>query len=273
MGTARGTVRSGNGAVPVGLVEVHEDSGSAFFLPPGGGDLLRHAALQLASGSDHRVPDVKELVLGVDRRVHMESAVAGGFDERGEAGFCQHGTEFLCRRDGVVEVRTRLRIQVDPELVRIIGIVGPRRPGVEHHRIHLCGPYCGRRLVDHQLGMRPRAGVRHGYGTDILRGALGRILREEHLAFNVPRVSLEADRTVSVGSDKSLADLNEVVGKVQLGQSHLRPHHPAWTRNPDLAWALGPGTVTVVASLAMATSYPVLALRVRHRAVFAVGGQ
>ena len=157
-------VRRGDGAVPVGLVEVDEDPLAALLLPPGGGDLLRHTALELAGDPDDGVADVEELV--------------------GRAGPGRRRARPGCRRSWPTPVRPispsrscrawaartasaksvpgcgsrSIRSSSGRSLSSVL-----HRPGVEGDGVHLHRPHGGGDLVDDQLGVAAAGGVGAGH--------------------------------------------------------------------------------------------------------------
>ena len=205
-----------------------------FLLPPGGGDLVRHPPLQFAGGGDHGMPHVEELAGGFDRREHMQPPVAGGLDEGLQPGLGQHGPQFLRGRNRVLESGAGLRVQVDPELVGVVRVAGPRRPGVEDHGVHLHRPDRGGDLVNHELGMRAAARVDHHDRAHEVRGALGGFFEKNCSPSTVAAEPLERHGTVAVRRQESVPDVDDVPGEVQLGEPELRPQHPAGAGDPQL---------------------------------------
>ena len=94
------------------------------------------------------MPHVEELVLGLDGREHVDAAVARGLHERREADLAEQLPQL--QRDGhrLGEARAGLRVEVDAQLVGVVGVPGARRPRVEDDRVHLRGPDRPGRLVD-----------------------------------------------------------------------------------------------------------------------------
>ena len=100
LGAGAGAHRPGaeDGLVRRVLVVVDEDAGAALLLPPGRGDQLGAAALELAGGRDRRAPHVVGVPARLEPDVDVQPAVPG-----------------------------RLRVADDPELVEEPAHLGRRR--------------------------------------------------------------------------------------------------------------------------------------------------
>ena len=128
VGEGARAVGPGHRAVAVRLVEVDEDAGAAFLLPPRGGDLLGHPALEFARGRDDGVAHVEELPGRLDRGKDVQPAVARGLDEGLQPGLGEYAPQLPCDRNGIGEAGAGLRVEVDPQLVRIVRVARPGRP-------------------------------------------------------------------------------------------------------------------------------------------------
>lgn len=147
------TVGTRDGAITVRLIEIGEDACAPLLLPPGSRHLLRHPALEFAGGRDDSMAHIQELVCRFDRCEHVQPAVSRGLDECGEACFCEHLPQLECGGNCVVEIDAGLRVEVDAQLIGVVGVLGARRPRVEYHGVHLNGPHGGSHLVDDELRM------------------------------------------------------------------------------------------------------------------------
>ena len=108
-------------------------------LPPGRGDPVG-APLELATEGDRGVPDVDEVPARLDPHVDVHAPVAAGLREAGQPQLGEQvpGDE---RHPGrVAEVGARLGVEVDPQLVGVVGVVPAARPRVEGQRAHLGRP-------------------------------------------------------------------------------------------------------------------------------------
>ena len=241
MGDRSRAVGASHRAVPVGLVEVNEDARAALFLPPGCCDLPRHPSLEFARRGDHRVPHVEELTCRLDRCEDMQASVAGGLNEGIEAHFSEHSTQLNCRGDGVIEVGTGLRVEVDAQLIRIVGVLRPGRPRMKDDRIHLHSPDgCGR-FVDHELRMRSATRIDHRHRAHEVRRSLRWVLRKELLPVDTLSETLERNRPVTVRPHEGGTDLHHVAGEVKFRDARVRPEHPRRARDTHLPHPVGSG--------------------------------
>ena len=115
-------VGRGDGAVAAGLVEVDEDALAALLLPPRRGDEVGQPPLELAGDADDAVPHVEELVGRRDPGVDVHAAVAGRLGARGEPDLGHHLAQREGRLDRVLEGAARLRVEVDAQLVGVVGV-------------------------------------------------------------------------------------------------------------------------------------------------------
>src|SRR5262249_38270678 len=141
--------RVGTGADGVGrsdrpvariLVVVDEDALAALLLPPRGGDELRRAALDLARKRERAAPHLAETPLRLDAACDVDAAVARRLRPADEAELVKgllHDRRNLLR---LGEAGAGLGVDVDPELVRVLDITPPRRPGMEIDRGEIGGP-------------------------------------------------------------------------------------------------------------------------------------
>ena len=74
-------------------------------------------------GGNDSMSNVQELMRRVNRGVDMEPTVSGGLDECAQPGLREYVFQLKCCGNRVVEICSGLRIQVDPELVRVVGIL------------------------------------------------------------------------------------------------------------------------------------------------------
>ncbi|MPM87471.1 hypothetical protein SDC9_134567 [bioreactor metagenome] len=239
------TVRGGDGAVPVGLVEVDEDPLAALLLPPGGGDQVGQPPLQFAGDADHPVADLLELVGRRDPGVDVHAPVAAGLGVRGQADLGHHLAQCHGGLDRVAEVPARLRIEVDTQFVGVVEVRGPHRPGMEGDGAHLGGPGERGRLVEDQLVVAAPGRVGAGHPPEEVGGALRRSLREELLALDAFGEPLEGHRAVAVEVQEGPGHRQEIVGEPAFGDRLPgrtgRPEHLAGVAEGDLADATGAG--------------------------------
>ena len=162
-------VGRGDRAVAGVLVVVDEHVRAALLLPP----LRRHLpgppAFELASKRDRRVADVGERPARLDPHVDVDAAPTRGLRETGVAELVQQLAGRRGHPDGVLEVRARLGIEVDPQLVGVIDVGAPHRPRMEGDRPHLRRP-----PHDGDLGRADLVGGAPGRELDARRLDIGR---------------------------------------------------------------------------------------------------
>src|SRR5512147_2613179 len=96
--------------------------------------------LQLPPERDRRVARLDELPLRFDPDIQVYAPAAGSLRVRRESGFFEQLSCVPGRLDGLLERRTGLGIEIDPQLVRLVGVRAANRPRVKHDRTHLRGP-------------------------------------------------------------------------------------------------------------------------------------
>ena len=155
------------------------------------------------------------------------------------------------RRDGLVEVGTRLRVEVDAQLVGVVAELRARSPRVEHDGVHLRGPDGGGRLIEHELRMRAAARVDGGHRAHIVGRALRRVLREELLAVDPSGKRCSETGRSPLASMNGAADRDEIPREVDLRDAGLRPEHSGGARHADHLTPDGPSISRISASVAM----------------------
>ena len=219
--------RVGRGDRPVArvLVVVDEDALAALLLPPGGGDLLRQPPLDLAREGERAAAHDRELPLRLDPAGDVDAAVAGGL----RPARPPHLAERLPhdRRDAlsVRERRPRLRVDVDPELVRLVDVGAPRRPRVEVDDREVRRPRDLRDLGDAELVRVPAGRERHAGRLDPLGPLLRHALLVDHLALDAVREAAQLGRPLVERADDPLADGEVVVDEVALRLLPRRKEH------------------------------------------------
>ncbi len=65
---------------------------------------------------------IEEFVPGVDRGEYVDAAVTRGLRERGEADLLENTAQLKRGGHRIREVRSRLGVEIDSELVGIVGV-------------------------------------------------------------------------------------------------------------------------------------------------------
>ena len=130
-------VGRGDRAVAGVLVVVDEDALAALLLPPLRRHLPGQPPLQLAPEGDRGVTDVGERPARLDADVDVHAAAARRLRVAGEAEVAEQRPRLGRDAHRVLEVGARLRVEVDPQLVRVVDVGRADRPGMEGDRAHL----------------------------------------------------------------------------------------------------------------------------------------
>jgi hypothetical protein len=182
-----------------------------------------------------------EVVGRLDRRVDVQATVARCLHEGGEARLLEHQAQLEGGGDRIREVLAGLRVEVEPQLIRMIDVAGARRPRVEHDRVHLRHPDRCRGLVDDEHRMLAAAREGDLGVTHPLRHALGRVLREVLLPADAVGIPLQGDRAIAVRRDERIADRDQVLRVVEFRDAELGPEHARRAGDPHLADAVRTG--------------------------------
>ena len=155
-GTGAHRPRAEDGLVRRVLVVVDEDAAAALLLPPGRGDQLGAAPLELARGGDRRRPHLVRVPARLEPDVDVQAAVPGRLRVADHPELVEQAAELAGRGPHVVEVDARLRVEVEAQLVRDIGAVVKVRPDVEAEARQVHGPDDVRHVGENErAGGRP----------------------------------------------------------------------------------------------------------------------
>ena len=138
------------------------------------------------------------------------------------------------RRDAlrVGEVGARLRVDVDPQLVGMLGVGAPRRPRVEVDHGEVRGPDDLRELGHAELVGVPPRGEGDAGGLDPVGPLLGHALLVDLLALDPVREAAELRRPLVQRAHDPLADREVVVDEVALRLPGCREQHLVGVRAP-----------------------------------------
>ena len=152
-------VRRRDRAIARVLVVVDEDALAALLLPPRGRHLLRQPPLDLACERERRAADDRELPVRLDPAEDVDAAVPRRLGPARVADLVEHLAHERSDLLAVAKRRPRLRIDVDAQLVRMLGVAAPRRPRVEVDDGEVRRPDHLRELGDAELvGVTARRG-------------------------------------------------------------------------------------------------------------------
>ena len=179
-------------------------------------DELRRAALDLAREREGAAPYLAEAPLRLDPAGDVDAAVARRLRPADEAELVErlpHHCRDLLR---LGEAGARLRVDVDAELVRVLDVAAPRRPGVEVDRREIGGPRDLRELGDAELVGGAARGEGDGRGLDPVGPVLRHALLVDRLALGAVRVPLQLRRALVEHPHDALADGEVVLDEVEL---------------------------------------------------------
>ena len=202
---------------------------AALLLPPRRGDAVV-ALLELAAERDRRVAYVRELPARLDPHVDVDAAVAGRLGEAGHPQVAQQLTSDAGHAYDVGEGRAGLRVEVDAQLVGVVDVVAPDRPGVEGQRPHVRAPHRHRDLGRADLLGRAARGEGDLDGLEVVGSPLGDALLVERVGVLVHRAGgelhalpdarrppLQGRRSVAQRAHQPVLDAREVLRDHQLG--------------------------------------------------------
>ena len=153
-GLGSDAVGRGDRAVAGVLVEVDEDPLPALLLPPARRHLVGEAPLQRTGEGDGGVADVDERPARLEPDVDMEATAARGLGKAGVAELGQQRSGLAGHGRRVGEVCPGLRVEVQAQLVGVVGVLAADGPGMEGDGAHLARPG-----DDGQLGGADLVGV------------------------------------------------------------------------------------------------------------------
>ena len=226
-------VRGGDRAVARILVVVDEDLLAALFLPPGGGHKLGQPPLDLTRERERAAAHHREFPARLDPAGDVDAAIAGGLRPADPAHLREHLAHE--RRDDlrVGEVRARLRVDVDPQLVGTVDVRSARRPRMEVDDGEIRRPRHLRELRDAELVRVPAGGEGDARDLDPVRPLLGHPLLVDHLALDAVRKAAELRRPLAQRPHDPLADREVVADEIELRLAAGRKEHLVGVRHLD----------------------------------------
>ena len=165
----------------------------------------------------------------------MDAPVTGGLGERHHAQLLEKMVHLLGRLLDHGKPDARGRVEVDAQLVGVLGVGRPGRPDVEAQAGQVDGPEHVGQVTGDQ-GLRRRAvGGGHDRRLQPVRVVLGHALLEERRAGGAVGEALEQDGPAAHRPHQRLFDGLVVVDQVQLGLASQREEDLAGTGDAHLA--------------------------------------
>ena len=193
----------------------------ALLLPPLRGRERRCPSLDIAGEGERRPTDLRVGPAGLDPDVDVNPARAGRLRPADEP----NGLERLAadHRD-LADLRpldARDRVEIDPQLVGVVEILGPNRMGVEVDAAEIGDPGEPGRLAQDDLVGGSSGRKRQLGRVDPVRSVFGRSLLEERLALSAVDEAFEGHRPTGDAAQRTVGDREVVVDQVHLGVAGL----------------------------------------------------
>ncbi len=125
----------------------------------------------------------------------------------------------------LLEPGARLRIEIDAQLVGVVGIVGVRRPNVEAEAPEIDGPRDVREISGHERSRRGPVRRADDRRLEPLGRVVGYALLEERVAARAVREPLHQYRPAADRARDRLGNRQVIADEVELGLAPLREQH------------------------------------------------
>ena len=227
-------VGGGHRAVLGVLVVVHEHAVPLFLPPPGRGD-LRGPPLDLPGHRHRRGPDLVERPARLDPGVDVHAAGPGRLGPAGQPEVGQHLAGDQRDVEDLRPLHPGHRVQVDPQLVRVVDVIGPDRVRVQVDAAQVGHPGQPGRVAQHDLVGGPPGRERQLHGLHPVRPRRRRPLLEERLLIGPVDEPLERHRPSARAAQRALGHGQVVPDQVQLGVPGAREIDLLRVADRDLA--------------------------------------
>ena len=233
LGVGADRVRRGDGAVARVLVVVEEDTGPALLLPPLAGGDVREPPLDLPRQRQRRPPHLEEVPPGLDAHIDVHPARAGRLGPAEETNPLEHRLHLRGDAADGAELHPGLRIQVHPQLVRVVHVAPADRPGVEVEAAEVCRPDDMGHVHRTQLARAPAAREGDGDRLQPLGDRRRDTLLVEELTAGAIGIALEDGGTLTHPAQSARPHGQVVADQVQLGLTSCREEHLVGVRDPN----------------------------------------
>ena len=194
----------------------------ALLLPPPGGRQVRRAPLDFPGQRHGCAADLGERPAWLDPAVDVDAAGAGRLRPSGQAEIREHVPGHQGDCDDLWPTDAGNRIQIHPQLIGMIKVVGADRVRIEVDAAQVRHPDELRRIPDDDLLRGPPGGEAQLDRLDPVRPGRRRSLLEERLAGRAVHEPLEDHRPSGHAAQCALGDSQVVPDHVQLGVPGLR---------------------------------------------------
>ncbi len=185
-------------------------------LPPPAGGEGWGALLNVAGKGEGGPADFREGPAALDPHVHVDPPIAGRLRPADEAGVGERLAHDERHAPDVVPGDARYGVEVDPQLVGVVQVVGPYRVRVEVEAAEVGHPGQAGRVVDHDLVGRPARGEGELDRAEPVRPLLRGPLLEEEVAAGAVRVALEGHRPAASAAQRAVGDRDVVAHDLKL---------------------------------------------------------
>ena len=197
--------------------------------------MSRAAALELARDGHGGRADLVGVPARLQADVDVQAAVAGRLREAGDAELVEQRLELPGGRARLGEARARLGVEVEAQLVGVLGVVGAVRPDVEAQAGEVHRPRDVRDVGGHERPRRRAVDRLHGRRLQPVRRVLRHALLEERRAARALREALHEHRPAAHRAHQRLGDRRVVADEVELRLAALGEQDLVRARDPHLA--------------------------------------
>jgi hypothetical protein len=209
----------------------------ALLLPPLAGRDRRRASFDVAGDREGRAPDLGVGPAGLDPDVDVDASGPGGLRPADEADRVERLLGDQCHLADLGPLDARHRVEVDPQLVGMVEVVGPDGMRVEVDAAEVRDPGQPGGVVDHDLVGGPPGWERQRRDPQPLRSVVRRPLLEERLLRDPIDEALQGHRPAAGSAQGTVGHRQVVVDQVHLGVSRVGEVDLVRVRDRDVAVA------------------------------------
>ena len=223
-----------HGAV-LGVLVVVEEDPVPLLLPPLGRGEIRHTPLHVPREGERRPADLRERPARLDPDVDVDAARSGRLGPADEPDGLQRLADDERDLADLRPRHARDRVQVHPQFVGVVHVLGPDRVWVEVDAAEVRDPGKPRRVIDDDLVGRPAGREGQGRRPDPVGSVVRGSLLEERLPSGAVHEPLERHGSATGAAQCTVRHGEVVLDEVQLGAARLREIDLPRVRDRDLA--------------------------------------